>query len=64
MKEYVLVPQDDINTLERARKELHTLFSSLNVSSALLLPITEPMWKLTHTRYKVATDYQEPDPSK
>jgi hypothetical protein len=52
MEEYMIVPVEDINKLERARKNLHILLDSLKIHYNLTTPITDPMWKLTHRIYE------------
>lgn len=49
---YAMVPVEDIEKLEEARKKLFQVMDSLNIHSALLVPITDPMWKIANTKYQ------------
>ena len=54
---YRLVPQEDINKLEKARKELFNLFQDNDEAIALITwHVTYIMWKITHTNYPEAID--------
>jgi hypothetical protein len=55
----LLVPQEDIEQIEQARKALHDLIS--NIENEIIKPkdvyiysinITQPLYRLTHRRYK------------
>ena len=55
----VLVPQADIDQVERARETLHNLIS--NIENGIIKPqdvfiyavnVTQPIYRLTHRRYK------------
>lgn len=52
MQEYALVPVEDINKIEQARKELHMLIDKYYRNYPEFLNITGKMWELTHRRYK------------
>lgn len=50
---YVLVPQHDIDKLEKARNYLHAMFPNHPQSLALQLQfISAPMWQITHRKYQ------------
>lgn len=51
---YLLVPPEDIAALEVARQGLFALAESLNLAAPHLTHISQPMWRLTHTRYRTA----------
>lgn len=54
-EKYVIVPQSDIDKLEKARIELHQMLDGGDVDTLTrLINITEPMWYLTHRRYPEA----------
>lgn len=53
MTEYALVPVEDINRLEQARKELHVFLQERRISGVAVLHITERMWHITHRKYKL-----------
>ena len=49
----VIIPQADIDKVERARVELFKLFEANNIPlSPQIFSITQPMWRLTHVKYK------------
>ena len=57
MSTYRLVPQEDIDKLEIARKELFNLFQDNDEAIALITwHVTNIMWKITHTNYEKVTD--------
>lgn len=47
---YVIIPQTDIDALEKARIRLHHL-SEGKIDKSKKLEITEKMWKITHKKY-------------
>jgi hypothetical protein len=49
---YVLVPQSDIDRLEKARLELYTLLLNTKYKKGLPNGITEIMWKISHSNYQ------------
>lgn len=58
---YVLVPQEDIDRIERARIKLHEITEKMHGTKQdiyfqnwyVCIPdISEPMWHLTHRKYK------------
>jgi hypothetical protein len=58
MKEYVIVPQADLDRLEAARKKLCNKLaaaSPVKWAGGYYNDITDPMWKLTHTKYQKTT---------
>ena len=67
MKEFLLIPKEDIDALEEARISLFKLANGIevnNITAGLRVRhISQPMWKLTHTKYAAATDYAELDPA-
>ena len=69
MKNYLLVPPDDIAALREATEKLIAFFKRGSKGSiGRIYPesfthITDPMRKLTHTKYPTATDFAEPDPA-
>ncbi len=55
----VIVPQYDIDKIEEARSELHKLVKNVedgkiksNDLFVYVVNVTQPMWYLTHRRYK------------
>ncbi len=59
---YVAVPKRDIQDLEKARLELIRMLEAtemLNMST--LLSVTNPMWKITHTKYETVKKRMEPE---
>lgn len=48
----VLVPKSDIESIERARKQLIDLCEDNEVMFVLIGNISGAMWRLTHKRYK------------
>ena len=61
MKEYVLVPKEDITKLEQARVVFHNLIDELLPKLPYIKrePISWPMWRLTHTKYKTGVNFSE-----
>ena len=60
---YKLVPQEDINKLEAARKELFNLFKDNDKAIGLLTwHVTDIMWKITHTNYSEIIDVKSCQP--
>ena len=51
MNEHVIVPQEDIEELEKARKLLHEMCISQDMPYETCMEITVSMWKMTHKRY-------------
>lgn len=50
---YVAVPEDDILKLEQARIKLIKMLESTELLNMVVFTeVTEPMWKLTHKKYK------------
>lgn len=48
----VLVPQDRIDRLEQSRKDLIRFLTDLGIEYAAYSHITEPMWYITHRKFK------------
>lgn len=49
------IPKADLVKLEEARKELYAMFSDADTAMLVKLQqVTEPMWNLTHRKYKAA----------
>lgn len=60
MKEYVLVPQEDLDKLEAVRKELTKYLSYVaKYSDNITDRFCNPLYKFTHTKYRKAVDLQE-----
>lgn len=56
----VLVPQSDIDRLEKARLSIHKLASDKNIIQDIYsYGITEPMWNITHKKYKIVEIYKD-----
>lgn len=51
-EDIALVPQDDIDNLEKAREDLIKLFEHDKHMLIHISNITEKMWKITHRKYK------------
>jgi hypothetical protein len=50
---YVAVPTQDIYNLEKARLELIKILETTKMlNMAIMMSVTNPMWKITHTKYK------------
>lgn len=57
---YVKVPQQDIDLVEEARKNIHNIIQGLNIPeiekawlvSRVIEEVTGKMFKLTHRKYK------------
>ena len=65
MKKYLLVPPEDITALEITRNDLYRIVEEFKVSGTPLTPnllhhITEPMWQLTHKKYRTTVDFAVP----
>ena len=67
MKEYCLVPQEDLDCLEQALKQLIDFFNRGSQGNmGRIYPesfthITEPMKKLAHHKYSKTIDFGDPD---
>ena len=56
----VLVPQSDIDRLEKARLSIHKLASDRHILQDMYIyGITEPMWNITHKKYKIVEIYKD-----
>ena len=53
--EMVLVPQSDIDKLEKARLYLHELIELGLVRHGEVMDITSPMYEITHRKYPTIT---------
>lgn len=50
--DFVLVPRRDIEAIEKARLRLHEINKDCDTATLVkLLDVTEPMWRIAHTRY-------------
>lgn len=57
MDKLVIVPQKDIDAIEKARLNLYEQVDSDELLEENLHGVTESMWKLTHSKYKEYKKY-------
>jgi hypothetical protein len=50
---YAMVPVEDIEKLEEARKLLFALTESIFIADAFIMPISQPMFEITHKRHQI-----------
>ena len=63
MKEYRLVPQEDLDDLEASRQRLKRYIKLSGMKSIIVsaVDVDQAIYKVTHKRYGKAHDMAEPD---
>lgn len=46
-----VIPQSDIDKLERVRVELHQLLNNFHIETPLYAHLTSVIWEITHKKY-------------
>jgi len=50
---YLIIPEEDVQRIEAARKRLHELVEGTSVQTFLYTGVTDAMWYIAHRRYPI-----------